>query len=82
VLGGVINEYHRAAQTGYRNLQFRAMAAFWSGTGCDKPPAGCDVHHLVFRSRGGKTRLKDLLLCAFHHDVCVVRHERGEELAV
>jgi hypothetical protein len=32
------------------------------------------VHHLVFRSRGGKTRLSDLLLlCAYHHEVCVHR---------
>jgi hypothetical protein len=45
----------------------------WPG-GCDKPPAGCHVHHVVFRSRGGKTRLKDLvLLCAYHHEVCVHR---------
>ncbi len=45
----------------------------WPG-GCDKPPAGCHVHHVVYRSRGGKTRLKGLLLlCAYHHEVCIHR---------
>ena len=45
----------------------------WPG-GCDKPPAGCQVHHIIYRSRGGKTRLKDLvLLCAYHHQVCIHR---------
>ena len=45
----------------------------WPG-GCDKPPAGCQVHHVIYRSRGGKTRLKDLLLlCSYHHNVCIHR---------
>ena len=45
----------------------------WPG-GCDKPAAGCQVHHIVYRSRGGKTRLKDLvLLCHYHHQVCIHR---------
>ena len=42
--------------------------------GCDKPPAGCQVHHLTPRALGGRTRLKDLvLLCAYHHQVCIHR---------
>ena len=45
----------------------------WPG-GCDKPPAGCQVHHVIYRSRGGKTRLKNLvLLCSYHHNVCIHR---------
>ena len=45
----------------------------WPG-GCDRPPAGCQVHHIVPRARGGKTRLKDLiLLCHYHHQVCIHR---------
>jgi hypothetical protein len=56
-----------------RAVILRDKHCAWPG-GCDKPSAGCDVHHLVFRSRGGKTRLKDLLLlCSYHHDVCVHR---------
>lgn len=36
--------------------------------GCMQPPAACQVHHLVPRSRGGPTALTNLvLLCAFHH---------------
>ncbi len=45
----------------------------WPG-GCDKPAAGCQVHHVVFLSRGGRTVLKNLLLlCSYHHQVCVHR---------
>jgi hypothetical protein len=40
VLGGVINEYHRAASTSHRYLQVRAMTAFWSGTGGIRRPSG------------------------------------------
>jgi len=32
------------------------------------------VHHIVRRSEGGKTRLPDLiLLCEYHHQVCIRR---------
>jgi Domain of unknown function (DUF222) len=56
-----------------RAVILRDRHCAWPG-GCDKPPAGCHVHHVVYRSRGGKTRLKDLiLLCAYHHEVCVHR---------
>jgi hypothetical protein len=56
-----------------RAVILRDRHCAWPG-GCDKPPAGCHVHHVVFRSRGGKTRLQDLvLLCAYHHEVCVHR---------
>jgi hypothetical protein len=56
-----------------RAVILRDRHCAWPG-GCDKPPAGCHVHHVVFRSRGGKTRLSDLLLlCPYHHEVCVHR---------
>jgi Domain of unknown function (DUF222) len=56
-----------------RAVILRDQHCAWPG-GCDRPPAGCQVHHVVFRSRGGKTRLKDLvLLCAYHHEVCIHR---------
>jgi hypothetical protein len=42
--------------------------------GCFMPPAGCHVHHTTPRRKGGRTRLRDLiLLCAFHH--LIVVHE-------
>jgi hypothetical protein len=42
--------------------------------GCLTPPAGCHVHHTKPRSKGGRTRLADLiLLCPFHH--LIVVHE-------
>jgi hypothetical protein len=47
----------------------------WPG-GCDVPPAGCEVHHLVEWSEGGKTSLDDLkLYCKHHHQVFI--HRRG-----
>ena len=40
--------------------------------GCDQPPAGCQVHHLVPRSEGGVTSLDNCyLLCTFHHLIAV-----------
>ncbi|HXS63156.1 MAG TPA: DUF222 domain-containing protein, partial [Streptosporangiaceae bacterium] len=40
--------------------------------GCFTPAIGCHVHHTKPRSKGGRTRLKDLiLLCAFHHLIVV-----------
>jgi Domain of unknown function (DUF222) len=42
--------------------------------GCDQPPAACQPHHLVPRSRGGPTSLTNmLLLCSFHHLIAVHR---------
>ncbi len=40
--------------------------------GCYQPPAGCHVHHTTPRSKGGRTKLTELiLLCAFHHLIVV-----------
>jgi hypothetical protein len=51
--------------------QRRALAARDLGCiarGCTRPPAFCDVHHLVARADGGPTVLGNLvLLCRRHH---------------
>jgi len=47
--------------------------------GCDQPPAGCQVHHIVPRSEGGTTSLHNCyLLCTFHHLIAV--HTWGWQL--
>jgi hypothetical protein len=44
--------------------------------GCQQPPAACDVHHVVWRAWGGRTRLVNLvLLCRFHHLIAI--HQWG-----
>src|SRR6185437_11460329 len=41
---------------------------------CGKPVAQCDVHHITHKKDGGKTSVDScILLCAFHHDVCIHR---------
>ena len=43
---------------------------------CGRPAVYCDVHHIVHKKDGGKTSVSDcILLCQFHHDVCI--HRRG-----
>jgi hypothetical protein len=47
--------------------------------GCDRPPAGCQVHHVLPRSEGGTTSLHNCyLLCTFHHLIAV--HTWGWQL--
>ena len=42
--------------------------------GCHQPPAACQPHHIIPRSKGGKTCLTNLLLlCTFHHLIAVHR---------
>jgi hypothetical protein len=42
--------------------------------GCAVPAAGCHIHHLVPRARGGPTALGNLVpLCAFHHLTAIHR---------
>jgi hypothetical protein len=41
---------------------------------CRRPAAWCDVHHIVHKKDGGKTSVDGcVLLCQFHHDVCIHR---------
>lgn len=49
--------------------------------GCYQPPAACEVHHVIPRSRGGPTSLENCcLLCVFHHKIAV--HRRGWQLVL
>ena len=41
---------------------------------CGRPAAYCDVHHIQHKEDGGKTSIENcVLLCQFHHDVCIHR---------
>jgi hypothetical protein len=55
-----------------RAVQLRARHCEWPG--CRKRPVNCDVHHLRHKKDGGPTSVTDcVLLCQFHHDVCIHR---------
>jgi HNH endonuclease len=42
--------------------------------GCDQPASVCQIHHLIPRSDGGATALRNLVpLCAFHHLIVIHR---------
>ena len=46
---------------------------------CGRPAVHCDVHHLRHKQDGGETSVENcILICQFHHDVCV--HRRGWQL--
>ena len=48
---------------------------------CGRPAVYCDVHHLRHKEDGGETTLGNLILvCQFHHDVCI--HRRGWQLTL
>lgn len=41
---------------------------------CARPAAWCDVHHIAHQEDGGQTSVSNcVLLCQFHHDVCIHR---------
>jgi hypothetical protein len=45
----------------------------WAG-GCHQPARACEVHHVKHKADGGLTSVKEcLLLCFFHHQVCIHR---------
>jgi hypothetical protein len=42
--------------------------------GCDRPAAVSDVHHITHKKDGGPTSVKHcMLLCQYHHDICIHR---------
>jgi hypothetical protein len=46
---------------------------------CGRPAVYCDVHHLRHKHDGGATSVGNcVLLCQYHHDVCI--HRRGWQL--
>jgi uncharacterized protein DUF222 len=60
-----------------RAVLLRDRACAWPR--CGRPAVHCDVHHLRHKQDGGETSVQNcLLLCQFHHDVCV--HRRGWQL--
>jgi hypothetical protein len=55
----------------------RDKGCAWPG-GCNRRPASCDVHHVRHKRHGGKTSTNDcVLLCQYHHDICI--HREGWE---
>jgi uncharacterized protein DUF222 len=63
-----------ASIPGYLRRAIRLRARHCEWPGCGKPPAFCDVHHLRHQADGGGTSLGNcVLLCNFHHDICIHR---------
>jgi hypothetical protein len=60
-----------------RAVQLRDRSCAWPR--CGRPAAQCDVHHLRHQADGGETSVENcVLVCQFHHDVCI--HRRGWRL--
>ena len=72
---------HSRTIPGYirRAVQLRDRTCAWPR--CDRPAAHCDVHHLRHQADGGHTSADNcVLLCQFHHDVCI--HRNGWQLTL
>ena len=63
-----------------RAVQLRARGCCeWPG--CEKKAVYCDVHHLRHQADGGTTSVTNcVLLCQYHHDVCI--HRKGWRLVL
>jgi len=62
-----------------RAVTLRDRHCAWPG--CDRRPAYCDVHHITHKADGGKTSVDQcVLVCQFHHDICL--HRRGWQLTL
>jgi hypothetical protein len=63
-----------------RAVQLRARGVCeWPG--CHRRAPSCDVHHLIHKRDGGETSTSNcVLLCQFHHDICI--HRRGWRLVL
>ena len=49
--------------------------------GCQRPASYCDVHHLRHQRDGGETSTWNcVLVCQYHHDICI--HRRGWRLVL
>ena len=60
-------------------IMMRDRCCAWPG--CNRPAAWCDAHHVKHKAQGGETSVANcVLLCQFHHDVCI--HRWGWELIV
>jgi hypothetical protein len=55
-----------------RAVALRDQGCAWPR--CRRPAAVCDVHHIMHKKDGGKTSVDScVLLCQFHHDICIHR---------
>jgi hypothetical protein len=87
LLGKPLNTRSAVLDIGYANdipdyirkaVIARDKGCAWPG-GCNRRPAACDVHHVKHKRHGGKTSSTDcVLLCQYHHDICI--HRLGWEI--
>jgi hypothetical protein len=62
-----------------RAVQLRDRGCAWPR--CGRPAAHCDIHHVCHQQDGGETSVQNcVLLCQFHHDVCI--HRKGWQLTL
>jgi hypothetical protein len=66
--------YSETIPAGIRNaVTLRDKHCQWAGR-CNQPASACEVHHVKHKKDGGKTSVRDcVLLCFFHHQICIHR---------